>query len=443
MGSNLIHGNAVIGQAGGPTTVINQSLVGVIEGLRAEGAGTPGGTIKKIYGMRFGVEGLVKDELFDLSKLPYEFMRQLAVTPSAALGSTRVKPDEPCCERILASCKKHNIRYFFYIGGNDTAETCRIVNELARDTGYDMRCFHVPKTVDNDLAVGDHTPGFPSAARFVAKACMADFLDNAALPGIKINVIMGRHAGYLTAATALARRWHLGTTRIDGPQLIYVPEIPFVADRFVQDVAKVFDETGRCHIAVSEGIEDGEGTPIAARLMQQMGTDQHGNVQLSGTGLLADELSRLLKEKLAPVGGKPPRVRADTFGYLQRCFPDPAPVDSREARAVGRKAAELATMGQTDGSIAIVRRSPIADGALYSSELIRVELAEVARKARRMPMAFLDGHNNVSQQFLYYCRPLIGDIQRFERLQWSRRKQLETGEIWHDEGQPESPDALD
>lgn len=419
MSIDLVKGNAVVGQSGGPTAVINESLVGVIEGLRRAGAGNPGNPIKKILGMRHGVTGLVKGDLYDLTDYPHDRLQILAQTPSAGLGSTRDKPDSAYCERILEACKEHGIHYFFYIGGNDSSDTCRIVNEMANATGYELRCFHIPKTVDNDLMVNDHTPGFPSAARFVAKACMADFLDNISLPGIKINVVMGRHAGFLTAASALARRddrleFQGGST--DGPQLIYLPEVPFDTDRFVQDVAKIYDDKKRCHIAVSEGISDKDGNPIGAMLIKNAQTDAHGNVQLSGSGALGDALSDLLKEKLTPTGGKAPRVRADTFGYVQRCFPDQSPVDQKEARGVGRYAAQLATSGDLDGSVAIIRTSPIGEGQPYAAQFKRIELSDVAAKTKHMPEEFISGHNNVSQKFLDYCRPLVGDLPLYERI---------------------------
>ncbi|MEL7474319.1 MAG: 6-phosphofructokinase, partial [Planctomycetota bacterium] len=164
--ADRLKGNVVVGQAGGPTAVINQSLVGVVEGARRHLVAT--GAAPKVLGMRHGVRGLTEDNLVDLTDLPQERLDRLAMSPSAGLGSTRDKPDGAYCERILEACKRHDVRYFFYIGGNDSSDTCRIVNELSDQAGYEMRCFHVPKTVDNDLPVNDHTPGFPSAARFVA-----------------------------------------------------------------------------------------------------------------------------------------------------------------------------------------------------------------------------------------------------------------------------------
>lgn len=408
--AQLIEGNAVIGQSGGPTAVINQSLVGVVEGLLAEGAGKPGNPIRRILGMRHGVRGLTNDLLVDLTEKDQSTLNAVARTPSAALGSTRDKPDKAYCERIFHACEKHGIRYFFYIGGNDSSDTCRIVNELANESRYELRCFHVPKTVDNDLPRNDHTPGFPSAARYVATAFMADNLDNTAIPGIKINVIMGRHAGFLTGAAALARR-----CPDDGPHLVCLPEVPFDLEKFVDKVAEVYDRLGRCQIAVSEGIQDRDGNPIGAMLIQGE-TDAHGNVQLSGSGALGDQLANVLKARLKPAAGKAPRVRADTLGYLQRCWPDPSPVDAEEARRAGRYAGVLAASGDIDGSVAILRTGKGYDGEDYRSELDRIDLNEVAAKTRHMDPHFIQGDFDVTSDFLDYARPLVGEFPVFGRL---------------------------
>ncbi|MBL8999630.1 MAG: diphosphate--fructose-6-phosphate 1-phosphotransferase [Phycisphaerae bacterium] len=422
----LIRGNAVIGQSGGPTAVINQSLVGVVEGIRL--GLHAAGYISRILGMRHGVKGLTRGDLIDLTDTDQDRLDRLALTPSAALGSTRDKPDTVYCERVLDACRAQDARYFFYIGGNDSSDTCRIVREMAVRSNYDLRCFHVPKTVDNDLLENDHTPGFPSAARFVAMACMADFMDNISLPGIKINVVMGRHAGFLTAASALARRRdrefdEVPSHTTDGPQLIYCPEVAFDLDRFVADVESIYSVKGRCHVVVSEGISDKEGRAIGATLIKNAQVDAHGNVQLSGSGALGDQLGDLLKEKLTPAGGKPPRVRADTFGYVQRCWPDASIIDRIEARRSGRFAAMLALQGHADGSVAIVRTGSGSaaymgerEGEAYHSEFKRVDLSAVAAKTRHMPREFLSGHNNVSKKFIEYCLPLVGDLPGFERL---------------------------
>ncbi len=417
---DLIPGNAVIGQSGGPTAVINQSLVGVIEGLRT--GLHAAGTVRKIYGMRHGVRGLIGDDLYDFTATSQHTLDRLAATPSACLGSTRDKPDAEYCQRILTACKKHEIRYFFYIGGNDSCDTCRIVQQMAIEANYDMRCFHVPKTIDNDLVENDHCPGFPSAARFVAMACMADFLDNISLPGIKLNVIMGRNAGFLTAACALARRhdWDAAIESTDGPQLIYLPEVPFEIDRFISDIESVYAKKKRCHIVVSEGIRDVNGNSIGAQLIRNAQTDSHGNAQLSGSGALGDSLADLIKTKLTPSGGKPPRIRADTFGYVQRCWPDPSPIDQHEARRSGAFAARLAQQGKRSGSIVIQRRnSPrLAEPnpPPYISDDACVDLASVAGKTRILPPQFISGHNNVSRAFIDYCLPLVGQLPGFERL---------------------------
>ncbi len=408
--AGLPTGNAVVAQSGGPTAVINQSLVGVVEGLRP----ALGGSIKSIFGARHGVRGMVEEKFVDLTQTPQDVLDAVARTPSAALGSSRDKPDSAYCERILAALKKRDIRYFFYIGGNDSSDTCRIVSEMAGGSGYELRCFHVPKTVDNDLMMSDHTPGFASAARYVALAFMGDNLDNASLPGIKINVVMGRHAGFLTGAAALLRE-----RECDGPHLVYVPETPFDVDRFVGEVEAVFTKQKRCHIAVSEGIQDKDHTPILAEISDVKEKDAHGNVRLSGTGALGDALSELLAKRLTPAGGKPPRSRADTLGYAQRCWPEPSPVDAKEAREVARFAAAQALSGVPNGSIAIKRIAGPGSGkpsAPYAVECARVELKEVAAKTRHMPPEFLRGASDVSPAFLDWLRPLVGPMPRMGRL---------------------------
>jgi len=415
--SDLPTGNAAIGQSGGPTAVINQSLAGVVESLQAGLVAS--GTVKKIYGMRHGVRGIAKDggDLIDLTSLTAETIEAIARTPSAALGSTRDKPDDAYCAQILEGCRQNDIRYFFYIGGNDSADTCRIVSEKAAEAGYEMRCFHVPKTIDNDLMENDHTPGFASAARFVTLAHMGDALDNTSLGGIKINVVMGRNAGFLTAAASLARRARetdKDATKRPAPHLIYVPEVPFVMDHFLRDVEAVYTNLGRCQVAVSEGIQDSDGNEIGPQLMRSGEVDAHGNVQLSGSGALGDGLADAVKKALTPASGKAPRVRADTFGYLQRCWPVTSPVDAMEARGVGRHAATLAAEGDGGASITIVRTSSVPGD--YRSAFSRADLSAVARHARHMPEDFSDDGNNISAAFYDYCMPLVGDLPVFGKL---------------------------
>ena len=390
----------LIAQGGGPTAVINQSLVGVA--LQARKAGH----IQSVYGAFHGVRGIVNQDFVDLSKETEQSLLAVADTPSAALGSTRDKPDRKYCEEIFKVVRAQDIGAFFYIGGNDSSDTVRIVSEFARSANYPLRCIHIPKTIDNDLMVNDHTPGFPSAARFVAQAFMGADLDNESLPGVYLGVVMGRHAGFLTAAAALGR------TQPDGaPHLIYVPERPFNLDAFFQDVKATMDRHGRCVIAVSEGIADDKGVPIATKLASDVQKDAHGNVELGG-GALADYLGKAIKDTL---GLK--RVRGDTFGYLQRSFAGcVSDVDQREAREAGAKGLQFALAEGRDGSVTIHR----AAGSPYSVTYAFTALEEIAGKTRHMPDAFIAASGTgVTQAFHDYLAPLLGTglpvIRRLQR----------------------------
>lgn len=387
-------GTAIVGQSGGPTCVINQSLVGVIEQARETM------NITKLLGARHGVRGIVDENFLELDNQSLDVLEKVAQTPSSGLGSTRDKPDEAYCQRIFETFRKHDVRYFFYIGGNDSADTANIVNRMSNDAGYDLRVYHIPKTIDNDLLVTDHCPGYGSAAKFVASALMGDDQDNRSLPGIKIDIVMGRHAGFLTAAGVLARR-----RDDDGPHLIYVPEAVFDEDKFVADVDKIYSKLGRCLIAVSEGIHDKDGTAITHKMTETIEKDSHGNVQLSGTGALGDYLSGVVKEKL---GAK--RVRADTFGYLQRSFPGFAsPVDQQEARLVGRMAVKYAMEEDTaDGTVAMKR---LGTGNDYAIETFRSDLVNVARNTKSLPGAYInDEGNNIKDSYRDYVEPLVGPM---------------------------------
>ena len=378
----------LVAQGGGPTAVINQSLVGVVqEARRIDGGGT-------VYGARHGVRGIVNEDFLDLGQETSDNLERVAATPASALGSTRDKPDLAYCKEIFKVLEAHRIGHFFYIGGNDSSDTVRIVSEEARKSGYPLRCMHIPKTIDNDLVGNDHTPGFASAARFVAQAFAGANLDNAALPGVYVGVVMGRHAGFLTAAAALGR-----TFPDDGPHLIYVPERAFSTERFLADVKAVHDRLGRCIVAVSEGIHDASGTPIASQLAKSVERDAHGNVQLSGTGALADLLCDQVKDGL-----KIKRVRGDTFGYLQRSFLGcVSDVDQREAREVAERAVQFALRGDADGSVAIRR---VGD---YAVEYALVPLDAVAGKTRTMEDEFIaDSGTDVTDAFRNYLRPLLG-----------------------------------
>lgn len=392
-------GNAVVGQSGGPTAVINQSLVGVIEQFYRSNH------IGKLLGTRHGVRGILNEDFVDLGNVPTDLRERIATTPAAALGSTRDKPDADYCARLFEVLKKNDVQYFFYIGGNDSADTARIMDELAEQAGYHLQVFHIPKTIDNDLRVHDHTPGYGSAAKFVANAFIGDDCDNRSLRGIKVNVIMGRHAGFLTAASALARY-----DENAGPHLIFMPERPISEDEFVAHVDRVYSKHGRCVIAASEGITAPDGRTYAEHMGEDMAKDAHGNIQLSGKGALGDYLSGLITHKLTPAGGKKLRVRADTFGYLQRSFPGTvSEVDANEARAVGMRAVELSgSEGNREGSVAMRR----VGNCPYGVELHLEPLKNVARLTKHMPDEFIDGNCDVTQAFIEYARPLVGPLPK-------------------------------
>jgi 6-phosphofructokinase len=384
----MASGKILVAQGGGPTAVINQSLVGVaLEARRF-------GQVQHIYGAHHGVRGIVNEDFVDLTQETSHNLELVANTPSSALGSTRDKPDIAYCQEIFKVLQAHQIEHFFYIGGNDSSDTVRIVSQEAQKAGYPLRNIHIPKTIDNDLVGNDHTPGYPSAARFVAQAFAGANLDNAALPGVYVGVVMGRHAGFLAAASALGKKFP-----DDGPHLIYLPERTFALAQFLADVKTTYERYGRCVIAVSEGIHDASGTPIAALLAKEMEQDAHGNLQLSGNGALADLLCDEIKSKL-----KIKRVRGDTFGYLQRSFIGcVSDVDQREAREVGEKAVQFAMWGGRDGSVAIKRTG------FYSVDYELLSLDAVAGKTRVMEDEFIAANGtDVTDAFRMYLRPLLG-----------------------------------
>ncbi|MDO8439314.1 MAG: 6-phosphofructokinase [Telluria sp.] len=381
-------GKILVAQGGGPTAVINQSLVGVVLEARRFG------NVTRVYGALHGVKGIINEDFIDLTQETTHNLELVAATPSSALGSTRDKPDAAYCQKIFEVLRAHEIEQFYYIGGNDSSDTVRIVSLEAQKNGYPLRCIHIPKTIDNDLVGNDHTPGFPSAARFVAQAFAGANLDNASLPGVYVGVVMGRHAGFLTAAAAMGKKFP-----DDGPHLIYLPERTFVLENFLADVKRSYEQYGRCVIAVSEGIHDASGEAIASLLASEVERDAHGNVQLSGTGALADLLCDEIKGKL---GIK--RVRGDTFGYLQRSFIGcVSDVDQREAREVGEKAVQFAMWGERDGSVAIRRNGD------YSVEYCLMPLEDVAGKTRTMEDVFINADGTgVTDAFRQYLRPLLG-----------------------------------
>lgn len=358
----------VIAQGGGPTAVINQTLAGAALEARRRHPGC------RILGARFGVRGIRDGDYVDLTHRSEEELLRMAATPGAALGSTRDKPDAAYCDVILQGLRKIGASAFVYIGGNDTSGTQAILRDAA---GGDIAFVHAPKTIDNDLEENDHTPGFISAAEFVAGAFLSIDLDFRALPGIYVGIVMGRHAGFLTAAAAA---WQLDEE--SGPHLIYVPERAFKRNRFVEDVKATMARHGRCIIAMSEGISGASGLSLVEELVpaDMLERDAHGNVRLSGTDL-GQAIERILAEDLKGV-----RSRVDTFGYLPRGnIGMISPVDAREAYDAGVFAVDVATRGS--GSVALQAE----DGRTV---LRQVPLENVAGKTRRMPADFLDPDEN-------------------------------------------------
>jgi 6-phosphofructokinase 1 len=390
-------GKAIIGQSGGPTAVINRSLVGFIkEAVNAD--------FDEVLGARHGLAGMLSKDFVDLSSLSESQLFGIGKTPAAALGSVRKKPTEQDIEQLVSIFEKENIRNFFYIGGNDSAETANLVAEGANQIGYEMKAFHIPKTIDNDLKETDHCPGYGSAARFVAHAFQGDDADNRSLKGIKINVLMGRHAGWLTAASTLGK-----ATEEDGPHLVYLPEKVFDIDVFLKEVKEVYDALGRCVIAVSEGIHNAEGEYFLQTYASETGSglagqkDSHGNIQLSGSGALGDTLTNIVSEHIDGA-----RVRADTFGYLQRSFlADVSSVDAEEAERVGQHAV-VASKEMQSGSVILKRQFSES----YFCDVDVVDLHKVAKYTKDMPEEFIEQDKPyVTNEFFEYAMPLTGGIE--------------------------------
>jgi 6-phosphofructokinase 1 len=354
----------VIAQGGGPTAVINQTLAGAaIEARRMH-------KDARVLGARHGVRGVANGDFVDLTALSDDELRVVAGTPSSALGSTRDKPDAAYCDRILTGLRKAGADAFIYIGGNDTASTLELIE---REGGSDIALVHAPKTIDNDLVENDHTPGFISAGLFVAQAFTSVELDFRALTGIYIGIVMGRHAGFLAAASAAWKR-----DENDGPHLVYVPEAPFSVDTLIGEMDTALQRFGRCTIAMSEGVTGEDGEPLAAALApaHRREHDAHGNVHLSGNDLGLELHDRIKREF--------PRVRArvDTLGYVPRVFIGAiSPRDQQEAFEVGQFAARAASEG--NGSVAL----RVTHGKTH---LELVELSDVAAKTRPMPDDFYD-----------------------------------------------------
>lgn len=393
MSNNKLMGAAVIGQSGGPSSVINASAYGVIKtALEAD-------CITAVYGANHGIVGILNDRLMDMSKEDPTELELLLHTPSSALGSCRYKiadpeKDDTDYKRILEIFKKYNIRYFFYNGGNDSMDTCNKVSRYMKSVGYECRVFGVPKTIDNDLYGTDHCPGFASAAKYIATSFMEVSRDSHVYDKGMITIIecMGRHAGWLTAAASLA-----GLSG-DGPDLIYLPEVDFDMDRFLADVKRVYQEKGNCIVAVSEGVHYADGTFVSEA--KTSGTDGFGHAQLGG---LAARLADAVK---AATGAK---VRGIELSLLQRCAAHCASAtDIEESFNSGKTAVEAAIAGETGKMVGF--KCNRENG--YKCEYVLFDLEKVANFEQKVPLEWItEDKSNVTEDFINYCAPLIrGDL---------------------------------
>ncbi|AUS97797.1 6-phosphofructokinase [Clostridium thermosuccinogenes] len=387
-----LKGACIFGQSGGPTSVINASAAGVIqEALKQD-------CITHVYGAAHGIRGILEENFYDMSKEdPYE-LDLLKTTPSSALGSVRYKlknadEDETDYKRLLEVFKKYNIRYFFYNGGNDSMDTCNKVSKYMQKVGYECRVMGVPKTIDNDLWGTDHCPGYGSAAKYVATSTMEVYHDARVYDKGMIIVleIMGRNAGWLTAASAIAA--YKGA----GPDLIYLPEVPFDMDKFIEDASALYKKNGNVIVAVSEGIKDKNGKYISEYGSDLAKTkDAFGHAQLGG---LASTLANILKEK---TGAK---VRAIEFSLLQRCAAHLGSLtDVNEAYLAGQMAVRYAVEGKTDYMVAFER----AEGPEYKCNIKLVNLTDVANTEKKVPLEWIkkDG-TGLTEDFIKYALPLI------------------------------------
>ncbi|MFL5627305.1 MAG: 6-phosphofructokinase [Ktedonobacteraceae bacterium] len=398
--SSHTHGNLIIGQSGGATAVINASLVGAIEAAMQERQ------IDNIYGMLHGIEGFLKEDIIDLRQQPAEVLTQVYTTPSAALGSCRYKLQQDDPERVINLLRKYNIRYLLYIGGNDSADTAHRLAEAAHNMDYELQAISVPKTIDNDLPFTDHSPGYGSAARFIAIATMESTLNTIAIPWhypVKVIETMGRNAGWLAAASALGKH-----DDIDPPHIILMPEQAFNAQRYLEQVEAVYRRIGYVIVVVSEAMRDEHGEPLGSS--GQAGKDAFQHPLLSGA---AQYLVELVKQQLNL------RARFDKPGDLQRmALYYISRTDQQEAYLVGKMAVHALLAGESDKMVTLVRHKEPA----YHCTTDLVELAKIANVQQLMPAEFLDESKTmVTQPFYDYALPLIGEpLPQYAKLKMTR-----------------------
>jgi ATP-dependent phosphofructokinase / diphosphate-dependent phosphofructokinase len=393
-----LRGNLLVIQSGGPTAVINQSLAGIVTAALDYPSYITG-----VYGAIHGLHGLLYENFTDLSQEPPSVWQDISLSPGAALGSARIKPKKSDLNRVFEVLSAHNIQFLLYNGGNDSAEAAQLIREEANKRNYPVQILHIPKTIDNDLMETDHCPGFGSVARVVSHIIAGDDLDNRSFyNGIKINICMGRHAGWIAGATALAKVNTLGILNPEdaAPHLVYLPEKKFSESQFIHDVQTTYNRIGRATIVVAEGIAD---QITSSNFVGEK--DEFGNAQLSGSGKLGDYLSYTIEKNLkfnSSLGKL--RVRADTWGYLQRCLPGiPSPSDQAEAFWVGSMAVRFLMAGESDKMVTLIRK----EGSQYSCETGLCDLALVAQKTKLVPNDMINSEGNgVTQKFLDYCAPL-------------------------------------
>ncbi len=382
--------NILIAQGGGPTNVINQSLAGIIINEKKMGS--------KIFGSLNGVNGIINNRFLGLNKISNSDLKIIQNTPGAALGSTRDKPDQNYCIEIFKRLQVKHIKKFYYIGGNDSSDSLKIISNFAKSKSYGLQCIHVPKTIDNDLVLNDHTPGFGSAAKYVAQLFSGINYDVKSLPGVYVGIVMGRHAGFLTAASSLLKK-----NDSDGPHRIFIPECPISLDEFLNSIKETFSKYGRCIVAVSEGIKDKSNKLFTEKIKKQNEFDDHGNIQLSGSGILGDYLVEQIKRKLKIL-----RVRADTLGYPQRCFLGSASeVDQKEAFEIGLRSVKYSYKHPDSFSVGIKERKVFSKS--YKVQYIQNSLIDIAGKTKHMDSSFYNKEKfRVTKTFTNYCLPLIG-----------------------------------
>lgn len=397
MAKKLI-GNALIGQSGGPTSVINASLAGVVEGaLKCR-------NMKKIYGMRYGIEGFMKGKVVDLGKQKPAVIKGLHKTPSSALGSCRHKVKDKDFPVILKMLKKFNIRYFFLIGGNDTMDTIHRVEAYCAKNGYELKGVGIPKTVDNDLFGTDHTPGYGSAAKYVALSVLQSGIlarDMQKVDKFVVHQTVGREAGWLAAASALAK-----TTPDSAPHIILTPERPFKRKEFIAEAKRIEKKYGFVYIVVGEGVLDEKGQPVSASTTK----DKFANVEFGAMGgaSVAMQIHSILHKELGWRG------EFQVTESLPMCGADRASaVDVREAAACGRKAVSLAASGKSGVMVSMVRKK----GKKYQISYETAPLSEVAVKAKAMPAKMISKNGMyVTKAFIDYAKPLVGDMPEYARL---------------------------